>query len=110
MASGNAVAAEVTTAKVELARCEQRLESLRLRLTQFEDDSRERERAIAQVRAAAARRPSERHEASQLAMLAASAAIAELALQAESLGAADAASALRGAMRRSPTRAALPTS
>jgi len=73
----------VTTAKVELARCEQRSESLRLRLSQFEDDSRERERAVMQVRQQH-RQAHQRHEASQLAMLAASAAIADLALQKES--------------------------
>jgi chromosome segregation protein len=73
-----------TTAKVELARCEQRLESLRLRMTQFEDDSRERERAIGQVRQQL-RQASERRAASELAMLSASSAMAELSLKAESL-------------------------
>src|SRR4029453_7019969 len=34
------LAEQVTAAKVELARCQQRLESLRLRLVQFEDDQR----------------------------------------------------------------------
>ena len=71
--------AEVTSAKVELARCEQRLESLRLRLTQFEEDQRERDRAIDQVRQQL-RQAEERLELSHLASLAASAHIAELCL------------------------------
>jgi chromosome segregation protein len=39
-----------TAVHVELARSEQQLESLRLRMTQFEDDQRERRRAVEQVR------------------------------------------------------------
>lgn len=39
-------AREATAAKVELAKSEQRLDSLRARMTQFEDDQRERDRAI----------------------------------------------------------------
>ena len=77
-------AGAVTAAKVELARAEQRLESLRLRLTQFEDDHRERERAIEQVRQQR-RQASHRHETSQLAILASSAQIAALAIENESL-------------------------
>jgi chromosome segregation protein len=73
-----------TAAKVALARAEQRLESLRMRMTQFEDDSRERERAIEHVRRQL-RQAHERHEASELAILAASAAIAALTLEKESL-------------------------
>jgi chromosome segregation protein len=74
-----------TTAKIELARCEQRLESLRLRMAQFEDDSRDRERAVAQVQQQLCQ-ARERHEVSQLALLAASAAIASLTLRSETLG------------------------
>jgi len=74
-----------TTAKVALARTEQRLESLRTRMTQFEDDSRERERAIDHVRRQL-RQAHERGEASELAILAASSAIAALVLEKESLG------------------------
>jgi chromosome segregation protein len=77
-------AAEVTSAKVELARAEQRLESLRLRLTQFEVDHRERERAIDQVRGQL-RQARQRGEASELAILAASAGIALVAIEHESL-------------------------
>ncbi|MEX2174917.1 MAG: chromosome segregation protein SMC [Pirellulaceae bacterium] len=76
---------DATAAKVELARCQQRLESLRLRLTQFEDDRRERERALDQVRDQL-RQAQQRLETSQVALLAASAQIAELALQHERLG------------------------
>jgi chromosome segregation protein len=39
-------AREATAAKVELAKSEQRLDSLRARMTQFEEDQRERDRAI----------------------------------------------------------------
>ena len=39
-------AREATTAKVELAKSEQRLDGLRARMTQFEEDQRERDRAI----------------------------------------------------------------
>jgi chromosome segregation protein len=77
-------AAEVTAAKVDLARAEQRLESLRLRLTQFEDDHRERERAIGQVRAQW-QQARQRGEAAELASLAASAGIALLAIEQQSL-------------------------
>jgi len=73
-----------TTAKVALARTEQRLESLRTRMTQFEDDSRERERAIDHVRRQL-RQAHERREASELAILAASSAIAALVLEKETL-------------------------
>ncbi|MCI0357090.1 MAG: chromosome segregation protein SMC, partial [Planctomycetaceae bacterium] len=78
------LAEQVTAAKVEQARCQQRLESLRLRLVQFEDDQRERERAITQVRQQLAQ-ADDRHEASELVTLAASAQIASLALQRERL-------------------------
>jgi chromosome segregation protein len=53
-------------------------------MAQFEDDSRERERALALVQQQL-RQAEERREASQLAMLTASAAVAELVLQQESL-------------------------
>ncbi len=43
-------AALTTAAKVELARCEQRLEGLKLRSMQFEDDSRERDKTVGRVR------------------------------------------------------------
>jgi chromosome segregation protein len=43
-------ARNATTARVELAKGEQRLEALRARVAQFEEDSRDRERAIAQTR------------------------------------------------------------
>ncbi len=76
---------EVTSAKVELARCQQRVESLRLRLTQFEDDQRERERAIGQVRQQLAQ-AEDRRLVAELASLAASSQIAKLALQVQSLG------------------------
>ncbi len=79
-----AAAADATAAKIELARCEQRLESLRLRLTQFEDDSRERERALAQVRQQL-KQAQQRREASELAILTAAAILAELALKQEQL-------------------------
>ena len=79
-----AAADEVTAAKVELARCQQRLESLRLRLAQFEDDQRERERAENQVRQQL-RHARDRQQAAELAMLAASAEIARLALLEQSL-------------------------
>ena len=84
-AERQAAVGDATAAKIELARCEQRLESLKLRLTQFEDDSRERERAIGQVRQQL-KQAQQRHEASQLAMLAAGAVLAQLALKQESLG------------------------
>jgi chromosome segregation protein len=74
-----------TAAKIELARCQQRLESLRLRLGQFEDDQRERERAIVQVRQQLAQ-AEDRRQASELATLGASSQIALLALQVQSLG------------------------
>ena len=45
-----AVAQEATAARVELARSEQRVEGLQIRLSQFEDDQRERERAVHQLR------------------------------------------------------------
>ncbi|MDX1946881.1 MAG: chromosome segregation protein SMC [Pirellulaceae bacterium] len=77
-------AGELTAAKIELARCEQRVESLRLRLMQFEDDQRERERAIAQVRQQL-RQARERQVAAELAMLAAGAQIALLAWRQEGL-------------------------
>ncbi len=73
-----------TAAKVELARVDQRLESLNLRMMQFQDDSRERDRAIEQVRQQL-RQATDRREAAQLTILAATAAIAELKLQEESL-------------------------
>jgi chromosome segregation protein len=79
-----AAAEEVTAAKVEAARAQQRLESLRLRLTQFQDDQRERERSIAQARQQW-RQAGDRQEAADLAVLTASAAIATLALAQESL-------------------------
>jgi chromosome segregation protein len=79
----NEAAASATSAKVELARCEQRLEGLRLRMAQFEDDSRERERAVGQVQQQL-QQAQHRSAASQAAMLTASAAIAELVLQQES--------------------------
>ena len=41
---------QATAARVELARSEQRVEGLQIRLSQFEDDQRERERAVHQVR------------------------------------------------------------
>jgi chromosome segregation protein len=75
---------QTTAAKIDLARCEQRLESLKLRMAQFEDDSRERERAVALVQQQL-RQAEDRHQASQLAMLAASAAVADLVLQQQSL-------------------------
>ncbi len=75
---------EVTAAKIELARCQQRLESLRLRLVQFEDDQRERERAIAQVREQLAL-AEDRRRSAELATLAASGQIATLALQCQTL-------------------------
>jgi chromosome segregation protein len=75
----------VTAAKVEVARSHQHLESLRLRLTQFEDDQRERERAMSQVRQQIVQ-ARERQEASRLVLLAASAQIAILALRKEALG------------------------
>jgi len=43
-------AQQATAAKVEWAKSEQRLESLRARMVQFEEDQRERERAIAESR------------------------------------------------------------
>jgi chromosome segregation protein len=83
--SRQAAAAEVTSAKVELARAEQRMESLRLRLTQFEDDHRERERAINQVRQQL-RTARQRGEACELAMLTAEAGSALLAIEQQGLG------------------------
>ena len=41
---------EATAAKVELAKSEQRLDSLRARMTQFEEDQRERDRALDESR------------------------------------------------------------
>src|SRR4029453_17012890 len=58
--------------------------SLRTRMAQFEDDSRERERAIEHVRRQL-RLAHERLETSELAILAASSAIAALTLEKESL-------------------------
>jgi chromosome segregation protein len=71
---------QVTAAKIELARRQQALESLRLRLTQFQDDSRERERALSQVRNQLGQ-SQHRVELSSLAILAASAEIADLAIR-----------------------------
>lgn len=68
-----------TTAKVDLARIDQRLEGLSLRMAQFQDDSRERERAIEQVRQQL-QQATDRHESSQLAILAANSAIDQLKL------------------------------
>ena len=75
---------EATEAKIELARCQQRLESLRLRLAQFNEDWRERERALAQVRQQIAQGHA-RRLAAELATLASTSQIAELALQCQSL-------------------------
>ncbi len=76
-----------TAAKVDLARVDQRLEGLSLRMAQFQDDSRERERAIEQVRQQL-QLATDRREASQLAILAATGIIAHIKLQEESLEAA----------------------
>jgi chromosome segregation protein len=73
-----------TTAKVELARFDQRLEGLSLRMVQFQDDSCERERAIDQVRQLL-QQATDRREASQLAILAATGSIAQMKLAEESL-------------------------
>jgi chromosome segregation protein len=75
---------EVTAARIDEARCLQRLESLRLRLTQFEDDQRERERALGQAQQQLSQ-ARQRSEAAELAMLAASSQIASLALASQGL-------------------------
>lgn len=72
-----------TAEKVELAKSEQRLEGLHLRLAQFEDDSREREQSLAsgheQLRILG-----QRQENSEAEILALSAELAHLYLQKES--------------------------
>ncbi|MGV3605606.1 MAG: AAA family ATPase [Planctomycetaceae bacterium] len=72
-----------TAEKVELAKSEQRLEGLLLRLTQFEDDSREREQSLAsgheQLRMLA-----QRQESSEAEILMLSAELALLYIQKES--------------------------
>jgi chromosome segregation protein len=77
-------AEQVTAAKVALARCQQRHESLLLRLSQFQDDQRERERALAQVREQE-EQASGRQLAAELAILAASAEVASVALAQQTL-------------------------
>jgi chromosome segregation protein len=79
-----AAAEQVTVAKVALARCQQRHESLLLRLSQFQDDQRERERALAQVRQQEEQAIS-RQLAAELAILAASADVASVALSQQTL-------------------------
>jgi len=73
---------EVTAAKVDLAKSEQRLEGLRLRMTQFEDDQRERQRAIGQVRDQL-RQSLDRAASASLVILVATSELAELYLKKE---------------------------
>jgi chromosome segregation protein len=85
-AERQSAAEQVTAAKVALARCQQRHESLLLRLTQFQDDQRERERALAQVRQQEEQSIS-RQLAAELAIMAASAEVASVALAQQTLAA-----------------------
>jgi chromosome segregation protein len=71
-----------TTAKIERAKSEQRLEGLRARLAQFEDDQRERERGVRQVADQLAQCQLKR-ETCDHAILAASSELAELYLSKE---------------------------
>ncbi|MFN0018782.1 MAG: chromosome segregation protein SMC [Pirellulaceae bacterium] len=73
---------QATTAKIERAKSEQRLEGLRARLTQFEDDQRERENALQQV-ADQLTQCQQRRETCDYAVLAASSELAELYLHKE---------------------------
>ena len=72
-------AGEATTAKVELAKCEQRLETLRARMVQFEDDQRERARAIDEARSQLAQ-SLQRSLATRRELLRAASELAELYL------------------------------
>ncbi len=73
---------QATTAKIERAKSEQRLEGLRARLTQFEDDQRERGNALQQV-ADQLTQCLQRRETCDYAVLAASSELAELYLHKE---------------------------
>jgi chromosome segregation protein len=74
------------TARVELVRCEQRVESTRQELARLGDDSRDRERTISDLRAQLAQSLA-RREASAVVALNAAAAMAESAVRCESLAA-----------------------
>jgi chromosome segregation protein len=71
-------------ARVELARSEQRVEGLQIRLSQFEDDQRERERAVHQVRQQL-RQCEHRHSQAELEILRAETQIAAGYLRKEEL-------------------------
>lgn len=77
-------AREATVAQVERAKSEQRLEGLQARLAQFEDDQRERQRTLNQVRQQLVL-SLERREACDREILAAQAHLAALFLQKEEL-------------------------
>ncbi len=70
---------QATVAKIARAKSEQRLEGLRARLAQFEDDQRERERAVQQI-ADQFTQCQQRRETCDYAVLAASSELAELYL------------------------------
>lgn len=75
---------EVTTQRIALAKSEQRLEALRARLVQLQDDQRERERATTDTRSQLAQ-SLERQLLAERAILDATSQLAELYLQKESL-------------------------
>ncbi len=77
-------ARDATAARVELAKGEQRLEALRARVAQFEEDSRDRERGIAQTREQL-EQSHRRRIASELTILAATGEMALLYLDRQSL-------------------------
>lgn len=75
---------EVTTQRIELAKSEQRLEALRARLVQLQDDQRERERATVDTRTQLTQ-ALDRQLLAERTILDATAQLAELYLQKESL-------------------------
>jgi chromosome segregation protein len=83
-ATRHEAASHAMTAKVNLARCDQRLESLRHRLAQFEDDSRDRDAAIAEAHRRIGLAQS-RLEVSAVATLTAAATIAQVTLRQQTL-------------------------
>ena len=75
---------DVTAARVDIGKSEQRLESLRLRATQYEADQRERREAVARLREQL-ESGLERRAAFELEILAATAEIATLCLEKEAV-------------------------
>lgn len=94
-----------TAAKVDLAKSEERLESLRSQMAQLETDRRERSRAIAEVREQLDQ-ALRRREQADLHVLRGTSELAELYLRKEAL-AAEVAGALENRRRRNSERASI---